>query len=277
MIAIIPIIIKVTAGALTKGSAKAIAKWAGGNIAKKYIATTVAKKAINEAKKMSLGESKDWQAAFKESPANALRDAGNDFLKAEIREALADRPVIDENLIRTFNDELIRSAGSVILRDSKSIIADPENFVLTVDPEKIINRANAEIINRGLEWVQNRDVIGGSSQLLDRNVIGSGRSGILNRSVIGGSSQLLDRNVIGGSSPIASRQILEEVNQLESVDRITTSDLLENAGKTAFYDSFDERNLTYTVIGTDDALAGRVRSPLEALLQNTFDINEPAS
>jgi len=247
MLAIIPILIKVTAGALTKGSTKAIAKWAGGSIAKKYIATKVAEKAINEAKKMASGESKDWQAAFKESPANALRDAAKDFVKAEVENAL-----INEDLIQYYHDRLINNTGDIVDRESRNLIADPNNYILKIDPEKIINRTTSDIISRGLEWHQNR-------------------------SVIGGSSQLLDRNVIGASSPIASREILEQVNQIESVDRITTSDLLESAGKTAFYDSFDERNLTYTVIGTDDALAGRVRSPLEALMQTTFDIDEPAS
>ena len=247
MLAIIPIVIKVAAGALTKGSAKVIAKWAGGNIAKKYIATKVAEKVINEAKKMASGESKDWQAAFKESPGNAIRDAAKDFVKTEVKDA-----VINEDLIRYYNDRLINNTGDTVYRESRNLIADPNNYILKIDPEKIIDRTTSDILNRGLEWHQNR-------------------------TGIGGNSQLLDRNVIGGSSPIASRQILEQVNQIESVDRITTSDILESAGKTAFYDSFDERKLTYTVIGTDDALAGRVRSPLEALMQNTFDIDEPVS
>lgn len=277
MLAIIPLIIKVTAGALTKGSTKAIAKWAGGNIAKKYIATAVAKKAINEARKMSLGESKNWQSAFKENPGDALREAANDFVKTEIRDALHKRPSLNEDLIRVYNDNLINNTGDIVYQESRNIIAEPENFVLKIDPEKIIDRTNRDIISRGLEWSQNKDVIGGESQLLDRNVIGGGSSGILNRSVIGGESQLLDRQVIGGSNQIEARQVLEEVNQIESVDRITTSDLLESAGKTAFYDSFDEQHLTYTVIGTDDALAGRVRSPLEAIMAKTFDIDEPAS
>jgi len=247
MLAIIPILIKVAAGALTKGSTKVIAKWAGGSIAKKYIATKVSEKAINEAKKMASGESKDWQTAFKESPGNALRDAAKDFVKAEVKDAL-----INEDLIQYYSDRLINNTGDIVDRESRNLIADPNNYILKIDPEKIINRTTSDIISRGLEWHQNR-------------------------SVIGGSSQLLDRNVIGASSPIASRQILEQVNQIESVDRITTSDILESAGKTAFYDSFDERNLTYTVIGTDDALAGRVRSPLEALMGKVFDIDEPAS
>jgi len=246
MIAIIPILIKVAAGALTKGSTKVIAKWAGGSIAKKYIATKVADKVINEAQKMASGESKDWQAAFKESPANALRDAAKDFVKAEIKDAS-----VNEDLIQYYNDRLINNTGETVNRESRSTVTNPENFILRIDPEKIIDRTNSDIISRGLEWDQNRSGTGG------------GRS--------------LDRNVIGGSSPIASRQVLEQVNQIESVDRITTSDILESAGKTAFYDSFDERNLTYTIIGTDDALAGRVRSPLEALMAKTFDIDEPAS
>ncbi len=259
MLAIIPILIKVTAGALTKGSTKAIAKWAGGNIAKKYIATKVSEKAINEAKKMASGESKDWQTAFKESPGNALRDAAKDFVKSEFEDAL-----INEDLIRYYNDRLINNTGDTVYRETKNVIADPNNYTLRIDPEKIINRTNSDIISRGLEWSQDKNATGGDSQLLDRNAIGS-------------SSKNLNRSVIGGGSPIASRQLIEQVNQIESVDRITTSDLLESAGKTAFYDSFDESNLTYTIIGTDDALAGRVRSPLEALMQNTFDIDEPAS
>jgi hypothetical protein len=265
MLAIIPILIKVAAGALTKGSTKVIAKWAGGSIAKKYIATKVSEKVIDEARKMASGESKDWQAAFKEDPSNALRDAATDFVKAEARDALHKLPPINETLIRVYNDTLINNTGSVVYQESRSMVAEPKNFVVKIDPEKIINRTISDVISRGLEWTQNKDVIGGESQLLDRNVIG------------GGSSVVLNRQVIGISNPIESRQVLEEVNQIESVDRITTSDILESAGKTAFYDSFDERNLTYTVIGTDDALAGRVRSPLEALMEKVFDINEPAS
>lgn len=278
MFLIIPILINIAAGALERGAGVAIARWAGGNIAKKYIATVVSKKAIEEARKLSLGESKDWQAAFRENPGEALREAANDFVKAEIRDAFSKPPKVNENLVELYRESLIENTGKVLHQELKSVISEPTNLIVQLDTEKIIDRTNGDVISKGISWTEEKDVINrGESQILNRNVIGGGESQILNRDVISrGESQILNKNVIGGSSPIEVKKVLEHKQQIEYVNQITTRDIIESAGKNAFYDSFDEQHLTYTVIGPDDALAGKVRSPLEAIMEEVFDINEEA-
>lgn len=277
MLLIIPLIISVAAGAIERGAATAIGRWAGGNIAKQYIATSVAKKAIKEARKLSMGESKDWQSAFKENPGEALRDAANDYVKAELREVFGKRPKLNESLVRRYNEDLLRNTGEVVYQETKNLVADPSEVILRIDPEKIINRTTNDIISRGLSWTENKDIIGGESQIMNRSVIGGNDSQVLNRSVIGGDSQILNRSVIGGGSAIENINQISNRDVIESVNRISTRDIMEAVGKTAFYDSFDAEHLTYTVIGDDDALAGKVRSPLEALLERAMDVSEPVS
>lgn len=274
MIAIIPIVIRVAAGALERGAGVAISRWAGGNIAKKYIATQVSKKAIEEARKMSMGESKDWQAAFKKDPGEALRGAASDYVNAEVRDAFAKRPKINEQLIRTYTDTLINRTGDSIVQATKNVTGEPDDLIVQFDPDKLIDRTSSDIISRGLQWSQDKDVIGGDSQLLNRSAIGGGESQVLDRNVIDGGSQQLDRSVIGGGDSVEYKNYQEEKDLTEQVNRISTADVLESAGRSAFYDSFDERKLTYTVIGTNDALAAKVRSPLEALTQKALDVNE---
>lgn len=263
---------------MEKGAGAAISRWAGGNIAKKYIATTVAKKAISEARKMSLGESKDWRAAFKKDPGEALRSAAVDYVQTEVRDAFAaKRPEINQDLILTYTDTLINKTGDSIVQATQSAVGKSDDLIVRFDQDKLIDRTSSEIIRRGLKWTEDKDVIGGTSQILDRNVIG-GSSQILDRSVIGGTSQILNKNVIGNNSDLIEYKNYQEyTDRTEEVNRISTADIIESAGKTAFYDSFDEANLTYTVIGPDDALRGKVLSPLEAILEKAFDINEPVS
>ena len=264
MLFIIPIIINVAAGALQRGAGVAIGRWAGGNIAKQYIASTVAKKAIEEARKLSLGESKNWQAAFKENPGEALRDAVSDYVKAEVREAFGKRPEINEQLIQTYSDKLVENTGEVLHQELKNVVGEPNDLTVQIDPEKIINRTTNDLIAEDIDWTEQKNVIGSNnSQILDRSVIGGGESQILNRSVIG-----------GGTSQILNQSVIEQQSQIEDVSRITTRDIIESTARNAFYDSFDESNLTYTVIGPDDALAGKVRSPLETIMEKVFDVNE---
>lgn len=277
MFLIIPIIINVAAGALQRGAGVAIGRWAGGNIAKQYIASTVAKKAIEEARKLSLGESKSWQAAFKENPGEAFRDAASEFVKSEVRDAFGKRPEINEQLIRSYNDNLVENTGKVLHQELRTVVGEPNDLIVQIDQEKIIDRTTNDLIAEDIDWTEQKGVIGGSnSQTLDRSVIGSRGSQILNRSVIGGGdSQILNRSVIGGgTSQLLNQSIIEQQNQIEDVSRITTRDIIESTARNAFYDSFDESNLTYTVIGPDDALAGKVRSPLEAIMKKVFDVNE---
>jgi len=47
--------------------------------------------------------------------------------------------------------------------------------------------------------------------------------------------------------------------------------------RSAFDESFDDRELTRTIVGTDDSVQRAVERPIEELTSDVFDINEEIS
>ena len=149
MLGIIPILIRVSAVALSRGAGVAIGRWAGGSVAKKYIATTVVKKAIEEGKKMALNESQRWQDAFKEDPAEAMRGAAAEFINNEARDLISQKSEISIELVTTYRQKLIQEVGREIMQRSDRQNGR-DNTILELDGDAASDRAVESVLAQGL-------------------------------------------------------------------------------------------------------------------------------
>lgn len=244
---IIPILIKVSAGALTRGATTAIGRWAGGSVAKKYIATVVAKKAISEGQKMALGQSQRWQSAFREDPAEAMRGAAASFISDESRDVIGQKSEISRELVTSFREKAIEEVGKEIVRRTERRNQSTGDTIIEFDRDAVADRTTEAIISRGLAL---------SAQ----------------------SSEETSTTPLNG----ALNGTYDTVNKGRSLatyakNPINREEMIRASGRAAYYESFDEKALNYTIVGPDDLFQAKVRSPLEAITEKVFDISEPVS
>ena len=244
---IIPILIRVSAGALSRGAGVAIGRWAGGSVAKKYIATTVAKKAIDEGRKMAMGESGRWQSAFREDPAEAMRGAAADFVNQEARDIIGQKSEISRELVSTYRQEVIRQVGQEVMRRAERENPATSDGVFEFNRDAVADRTTEAIISRGLA--------------------------LSNPSTGESSTMPLDEALSADSGGIDRGRSLASYSE----NPIETEEIIRSSARIAYDETFDETALNYTVVGRDDLFMAKVRSPLEAILENAMDVNEPAS
>lgn len=244
---IVPILIKVAAGALSRGAGAAIGRWAGGSIVKKYIATAVVEKAIDEGRKMAMGESGRWQSAFKEDPAEAMREAATDFVKQEGRGLIGQKSEVNNELVTEYRQELIQQVGQEVIRRAQRQDPARSDAVINFDRDAVADRTTEAIISRGLAL----------SNQSDKESV----------------PIPLDEALNGKSDGIDKGRSLATYAE----NPITTEEIIRTSSRVAYEETFDESALNYTVVGKDDLFMAKVRSPLELLLENAMDVNEPAS
>lgn len=244
---IIPIVIRVSAGALSKGAGVAIGRWAGGSVAKKYIATAVTKKAIEEGRKMAMGESGRWQSAFRDDPAEAMRDAAAEFVNQEARDIIGQKSEISRELVTEYRRELLRQVGQEVVRRAERQNPATSDGVFEFNRDAVVDRTTEAIISRGLAL-----------------------SNPSNRESV---PMPLDEALNGESEGIDKGRSLASYAE----NPTDAEEIIRTSARRAYEETLDESALRYTVVGPDDLFQAKVRSPLEAILEKAMDVDEPAS
>jgi hypothetical protein len=241
---IVPILIRVAAGALSRGAGVAIARWSAGNAVKKYVATKVAEKAIDEGRKMALGQSQRWQAAFKKDPSEAMRDAAVSFVNSEARDLLAKNTDINPELVDGYRNQLIQQVGEEVIRRATRGNYGQQDTVLEFDRDAVADRAVENVLARGL-------------------ALAEARNGKTTR-------QPLDGGLNGESEGVDRGRSLATYAD----DPAEAEEVIRASARSAFDETFDERELTRTIVGTDDSVQRAVQRPIEEMTADAFDINK---
>lgn len=244
---IVPILIRVAAGALSRGAGVAIARWSAGNAVKQYVATKVAEKAIDEGRKMALGQSQRWQAAFKKDPGEALRESAVSFVNSTGRDLLAQNTTINPEVVDTYREELIKNVGEEIIRRATRGNYGKQDTVLEFDRDAVADRAVENVLSRGL-------------------ALAEARNGETVRQRLDGSSNGEFEGVDRGRSLATYAD-----------DPAEAEEIIRASARSAFDETFDERELTRTIVGDSDSVQRAVQQPIEEMTAEMFDINEPVS
>lgn len=242
MLLIIPILIRISAGALSRGAGVAIGRWAGGNIAKKYIATAVAKKAIDEGRKMALGESQRWQAAFKKDPAEAMRGAAAEFVNAEARDVIAGRSEISRELVTAYRQQALQELGREVMKRAERVPTSTSDTVLNLDEDAVVSRATESLLSRRLPL----------STAVDRE----------------SSTTALDEFSEGNSESLGRSLASYADNPIEN------DEIIKNSARIAYQETIDDRALTRSIVGNSDEVQRQTEPQVTKLAEDAFDINE---
>ena len=240
---IIPILIEVAAGALSRGVGVAIARWSAGNVVKNFIATKVAEKAIDEGRKLAIEQSQRWQSSFKKDPGEAFRDTAESLM----REKDPERATVNPELIDSYRQQLMQHVGEEVMRRASNPAYGQSDAIIEFDRDAVADRAVQGVLSRGLALAEARDD-GTIRKPLDQP--------------LNGRFQGVERG-----RPLAN--YADDPTEDESVIRA--------AARSAFDESFDDRELTRTIVGTDDSVQRAVERPIEELTSDVFDINEEIS
>lgn len=241
---IIPILIRVAAGALSRGAGTAIARWSAGNVVKKYVATKVAEKAIDEGRKMVMGESQRWQASFKKDPAEAMRDAAVSFVNTEARDLLAKGTDINPELVGNYRQQLIEEVGQEVIRRAGRDRPGQVDTIWEFDRDAVADRTVESVLSRGL-------------------ALAEARNGETTRTAI---DQPLNGEFEGVDRGRSLATYADDPTEAEEVIRASA--------RSAFDETFDEAQLTRTIVGTSDSVQKQVEEPIDAIAAEAFDINE---
>ena len=241
---IIPIIVRVAAGALTRGAGTAIARWSAGNAVKKYVATRVAEKAIEEGRKMVMGESQRWQESFKRDPGEAMRDAAVSFVNTEARDLVAKNTDINPELVTEYRQQLIEQVGQEVIRRAGRRSPGQTDTILDFDRDAVADRTVESVLARGL-------------------ALAEARNGETTRTA-------LDEPLNGEFEGVERGRSLATYAD----DPTEAEEIIRASARSAFEETFDEGRLTRTIVGTSDSVQREVEQPIESMTADAFDINE---
>jgi hypothetical protein len=240
---IIPILIDIAAGALSRGLGTAIARWSAGNIVKEFVATKVAEKAIEEGRKIALQQSDRWQSSFTKDPGEAFRRNVETLMQEKDQNNAQANP----ELVDSYRQQLIQNVGQEVMRRGEQLTYGQKDTILEFDRDAVADRAVEGVLSRGLALAQPQD---------DSNI-----------------RKPLDQPLNGKFQGVDRGRSLATYADNPANDENT----IRIAARSAFDESFDDRELTRTIVGTDDSVQRAVQRPIEDMAAEAFDINEDMS
>jgi hypothetical protein len=240
---IIPILIEIAAGALEKGMAEAITRWSAGNIIKEYVATKIAEKTIEEGRKLAVDQADRWQSSFKKDPGESMRDTASALMQAKDPNA----PDVNPDLVTNYRQQLIQQVGQEVVSRAGRGNYGQENTILDFDRDAVANRAVDNVLSRGLALAEGQDNV---------NPI-----------------KPLDQPLNGKIQGVSRGRPLSTYADNPAEDE----EIFRTAARSAFEETFDEQELTRTIVGTDSSVQNAVQQPVEEMTAEAFDIDQPMS